>query len=208
LANLTAYAYLLDLQRASADAGSTNTYGASIEGSKAVGKAKLGYYLEFARQDNAARSTTSYNANYYHVKGTAKIQNVTVGVAREVLGNGNGFGFSTPLATLHKWDGFADKFLTTPADGIEDNYVLAAVPLPWGVKLKAFIHHFHAESGKNSYGHEYDVVLAKEFPRGIKALVKGMFYEADDNAPNFALTDTSKVALQLEYRWPPNPKKR
>jgi hypothetical protein len=28
-------------------------------------------------------------------------------------------GFSTPLATLHKFQGWVDKFLTTPANGID-----------------------------------------------------------------------------------------
>ena len=32
-------------------------------------------------------------------------------------------GFTTPLATLHKFQGFADKFLTTPANGIRDTYI-------------------------------------------------------------------------------------
>ena len=36
-------------------------------------------------------------------------------------GNGT-IGFSTPLATLHKFQGFADVFLTTPASGITDAY--------------------------------------------------------------------------------------
>ena len=38
-------------------------------------------------------------------------------------------GFTTPLATLHKFQGWADKFLTTPPNGIEDMYVNAIVNL-------------------------------------------------------------------------------
>ena len=41
----------------------------------------------------------------------------------EVLGADNGVGFATPLATGHKFQGWADKFLTTPGDGIEDVYI-------------------------------------------------------------------------------------
>ena len=34
---------------------------------------------------------------------------------------GNGVkGFTTPLASLHKFQGWADKFTATPANGIED----------------------------------------------------------------------------------------
>src|SRR3546814_11261136 len=52
----------------------------------------------------------------------------------EVLGGDDGTGnraFQTPLATKHAFQGWADVFLTTPADGIEDAYVGATVPL-WG----------------------------------------------------------------------------
>ena len=38
-------------------------------------------------------------------------------------------GFTTPLATLHKFQGWADKFLTTPTNGVEDRYVNAGVAL-------------------------------------------------------------------------------
>ena len=34
-----------------------------------------------------------------------------------------GLAFVTPLATLHKFQGWADKFLATPASGIEDAYI-------------------------------------------------------------------------------------
>jgi hypothetical protein len=34
-------------------------------------------------------------------------------------------GFTTPLATLHKFQGWADKFLTTPVNGLADLYVNA-----------------------------------------------------------------------------------
>ena len=40
-----------------------------------------------------------------------------------------GKGFTTPLATLHKFQGWADKFLTTPPNGIEDLYATASVNL-------------------------------------------------------------------------------
>ena len=42
---------------------------------------------------------------------------------------GAGKGFTTPLATLHKFQGWADKFLTTPPNGLEDLYANASVNL-------------------------------------------------------------------------------
>src|SRR3546814_12023345 len=44
----------------------------------------------------------------------------------EVLGSDAGvFAFQTPLATLHKFQGWADLFLTTPSAGVRDlNFTL------------------------------------------------------------------------------------
>ncbi len=44
---------------------------------------------------------------------------------------GNGaIGFATPLATLHIFNGWADLFLTTPANGLKDLYFQAGYSLP------------------------------------------------------------------------------
>src|SRR5579863_6611342 len=40
-------------------------------------------------------------------------------------GNGHA-GFSTPLATTHLFDGWADMFLTTPANGLGNFYLKAS----------------------------------------------------------------------------------
>ena len=50
-------------------------------------------------------------------------------------GNGT-IGFSTPLATLHIFQGWADVFLTTPTTGIEDFYVKAG----YGFAARAALH--------------------------------------------------------------------
>ena len=52
---------------------------------------------------------------------------------------GNGVkGFTTPLATLHKFQGWADKFLATPVNGIEDEYVnLSARSRPSAVSTRS-----------------------------------------------------------------------
>ncbi len=50
----------------------------------------------------------------------------TLGVGYELLGSDDGVAaFQTPLATLHKFNGFADQFLVTPAGGLQDIYFYA-----------------------------------------------------------------------------------
>ena len=49
-----------------------------------------------------------------------------IGGGYEVLGADDGAAltsFQTPLATLHKFQGWADKFLTTPPNGIREGAV-------------------------------------------------------------------------------------
>ena len=83
---------------------------------------------------------------------TATFRQFGLGVGTEIM-QGNGVkGFTTPLGTLHKFQGWADKFLTTPANGLEDLYANASVNLK-GVGMLdtlAFIvsyHDYDAERG-------------------------------------------------------------
>jgi len=115
-------------------------------------------------------------------------------------GNGT-VGFATPLATLHQFEGWADKFLTTPANGIKDLYGR----LGWnGSKLLGLdslsaavvYHHFDAERFPREIGRvlcahdryvlaidDQDVVLKAvggRFLRGnlsVKATLSGIVFE-------------------------------
>ena len=49
--------------------------------------------------------------------------------------------FQTLLATLHKFQGWADKFLTTPPNGIRDLYGSAGYTLKKAVGLKEQVRH-------------------------------------------------------------------
>ena len=99
--------------------------------------------------------------------------------------------FSTPLATLHSFQGFADKFLTTPGDGIEDVYASVFTNI-LGAKAGVIYHDFEADEGGANYGDEIDVVIAKQVHKNVHLLFKYANYNADDFG-----TDTEKAWLQL-----------
>ena len=85
-----------------------------------------------------------------------------------MLGSDNGVGVKTPYATLHGFQGWADKFLTTPADGIEDFYLGLSGKLG-GVTLGATYHDFQAEESSADFGTEIDLVAtwpSGRWPRG------------------------------------------
>jgi len=62
--------------------------------------------------------------------GGALLAGLTGLVGYEVLEGNGAIGFATPLATLHAFNGWADMFLTTPANGLKDLYFRASYALP------------------------------------------------------------------------------
>ena len=134
---LNVYAYLLDLHNDAGDANSNNTFGASLAGP--VFDTPLSYYTEFAHQTDAFDSPLNYSAKYAHGSiSFPVVEGVKASVGLEYLGSNNGVGFKTPLATLHKFNGFADVFLNTPSGGLTDAYASLGTQLPFGLKTTVF----------------------------------------------------------------------
>ena len=141
---LTAYGYLMDIE--SADAQSNETYGLRFAGKQALGKTvSLLYTLEYARQEDYADNPVEYDADYYMVEaGLALPAAVTLNLGQEMLEGdeeSRGKAFRTPLATLHKFQGWADVFLATPSGGIQDSYAGASIVVA-GVTAQAVWHDF------------------------------------------------------------------
>jgi len=113
----------------------------------------------------------------------------------ELLGSDNGVGFSTPLATLHKFQGFSDKFLSTPAEGIQDVYLTVKGAVS-GVNLSATYHDLSSDINDKDYGSEIDLVAVYSINKNYKTLIKLATYSATDHA-----TDTSKLWLQAEAKF-------
>lgn len=187
---LSGFAYLLDMNES--PALSSSTYGLEYKGGFTVSDdLSLGLNLSYAEQSDYKDSPLNYDAGYYFGELSAKFQPVTVAIGHEVLESDNGVSFKTPLATLHKFQGFADKFLVTPADGIEDSYLKVATKVA-GVKLVAVYHDFQAESGGMDYGSEIDFVAAYTFSKNYSVLFKYAAYDAGEYA-----TDTDKAWLMV-----------
>lgn len=179
IGKLVGYAYLLDQ-----DGGAEiDTYGVSLTGAKD----KLSYALEYATQENGA-----FDADYIKLEGAYDFGAVKATLGYEVLGSDNGaYGFATPLATLHKFNGWADMFLGTPATGLEDIYVSVAGKVAGGKWTVAY-HDFSADEGSASYGSEIDAVYGRPLNKTFSMGVKLAMYSADDFG-----VDTDKVWLWL-----------
>jgi hypothetical protein len=201
---LTAFAYRVDIDPLvrvpAAVRDASETYGIRFAGSRPLQTVKLSYVASYATQQEAARNPLSFDLDYYLGEVNAAYGSYSIGAGVEIL-EGNGTkGFTTPLATLHKFQGWADKFLTTPADGIDDRYVTAAISRQrWAaldmLSIVATYHRYEAERGSLHYGSEADLQAQAKW-RHLTGTLKYAQYDADR-----LLTDTTKWWAQLEYVW-------
>ncbi len=209
---LTAFAYVLELDPIAGltgaldpRRGSTGTYGGRFAGAWPLDGVKLGYVVSYAWQESRADNPLRFSNDYFLAELSATVQSFTLTLSEEILqGNGTA-GFATPLATLHQFQGWADKFLTTPPNGIKDPHVSLAWTRShlWGldsVSATVVYHDFRAERVNTSYGTEYDLSLGAKW-RHYAALLKYANYTADRATPVAVARDTSKFWAQLEYIW-------
>ena len=198
-ANLVAFAYLLDLSLKqpsyvpppppnAPNTNSSKTFGLRISGAHDLTeKLNLGYVGSYAYQSEFGPYRklvngipfTSFDVHYYFVEASLGWAGLgRIGAAYEELGSDAGLErFQTPLATLHKFNGFADVFLNNGGPGgLRDFYAFLAPKLPWGIKAKLIYHRFWSDSGGAVLGNEYDAVISKGFGKHFSLLFKGAYF--------------------------------
>jgi hypothetical protein len=185
---LTAYAYLLKDDDTDAK---NDTFGASFGGKTAVNDLSVIYSAEVATQ-----STDDFDALYYALEGGVVVDGITIALGNETLGSDSGdYGFQTPLATKHAFNGWADMFLATPKDGLSDTYLKVA-GMAAGVKLVGIYHDFKADEGSNDYGSEIDLLAVKKLNDKFTVGAKYATYSAEDT-----YVDTDKFWLWAQAKF-------
>ncbi|MEH6756293.1 MAG: alginate export family protein [Parasphingorhabdus sp.] len=197
-ANLKGFAYLLDF-----DAGqpvslsSSATYGARATATFPVAE---GFSIDlagsYAVQKDYKANPNNYSVDYIAGSVGTSFSGFGLTLGYESLGaDGAGNSFQTPLATLHKFNGWADVFLNTPGAGLEDKYVSVSkkFKLLGGLAASAAYHDFRSDVGSVKYGTEFDAALNFN----IDVISVGLKY-ANYNAKNLAV-DTEKFWLRLGY---------
>jgi hypothetical protein len=196
IGSIIGYGYLLENK--SAQALSSNTFGARWQGKAG---SYVNYNLEYAQQKEAGDNPTDYSAAYMlaELNGSIPVatSKINLGVGYELLGSDDGrAAFTTSLATLHAFQGWADKFLTTPAAGIEDTYFSVGTAFK-AVTVSLVYHTYSADEGDFDYGDELGLVAeTKVGPVGLT--FKYADYSADAAAPTPGVgftRDTQKLWL-------------
>jgi hypothetical protein len=191
IGKVTGYAYLLEVDNTTDN--SIDTYGIRLSGAKDVGDIKVLYTAEYADQENETALAT-FDTDYSLLEAGLAVNGITAKVGYEILGSDNSVsGFTTPLATGHKFNGWADQFLSTPTQGLKDAYVSLSGKVMGG-KLAVIYHDFEADDSTatvDDLGDELDIVYARKFGKNYNAGIKYANYDAGDAAAG--KVDTEKL---------------
>lgn len=201
---LTGFAYLVDQDEAAVQnyRMSSQTYGVRLAGAKPLSKAvKASWQLSYARQSDYHRNPNDYSADYWLADATLEVEGWKLNGGYEVLGASSGVAltsFETPLGTNFKFQGWADKFLVTPPNGVRDLYVGGGYGLKElgplkAVSFQAAWHRFESDRLSQHYGNEIDLLASAKW-RKTAISVRYAHYDAKSFA-----TDTDKLWLQLDW---------
>jgi hypothetical protein len=198
IGNLEGYAYLLDYEDSVDDSAySRATYGARLSGAQPLNDAfKVLYTAEYATQDDYADGEMDQQ-DYYLLELGGKYKGWLLKLSHEVQEGDGTYSFRTPLGTNHAFQGWADIFLNTPTQGLEDTYV-TLVGNVLGAKLVAVYHDFETDEDSLDAGDEYDLMLEKTFKEHYTLGVKYADYNADEE---FGGVDTEKFWVYAQVKF-------
>ncbi len=189
-----------------------SAYGLNVYGKVPVSDFSLTYWAEYAHEIVHNKVKKLYGkSDYYHVNVGTNLRLLN-GVPFLQLGYEH-FGkyFVTPLATLHKFNGWADVFLkyTAASDtyGLNDYYFTLGYRNSAIGKLEGVFHKFRAAKsfpgGGKNFGTEIDLLYTKPLTKNLSFLLKFANYNADSDAKNAGIgdKDTTKAWVMLTYKF-------
>lgn len=216
---LTAYAYWYDMDHiapTSTSNVSNRTVGLRADGHHKIDDHwKVLYTAEYAKQDpngdSDQRKTTGgsdlIDTHYYKLGLGAGWDNWFARIDQELLSSNNGqFAFQTPLGTNHLFQGWVDKFLVTPAEGIRDTFITAGGKV-WNVTLLTEYHWIDSDKDfarvggglGDRYGTEWDISAAYAYDKHLSGKIEyGAYHEEDQRAAG-RIRDTDKLWLTVMY---------
>lgn len=208
---LTAYDYMIS--------STSDTIGMALTGDIPIAGAKVSYRAEYASQGDASRDTDSTHkdvkadASYYNLDALANVNGLLIGAGYEFLSGATNNGtqatdgktaFQTPLATLHAFNGWGDKFLVTPIGGLVDKSASLGYTSAEFGKAMIIYHDFTTDvdmGDKSDLGSEWDILYTNAIPgiKGLSGLAKAAYFRSGDVATY--TKNVQKVWLQLGYKF-------
>lgn len=187
------------------DSASNRTMGGTLGWSKSFGRLGLSLRADLARQSGWHTPAPSSEGLYRSIEVGLSQGSWRLMASRELLGGDGDIAFQTPLAGLHAFNGHADRFLKTPAQGLDDR----ALGLGWKHghwQVQTTRHWYASTEGALEYGTETDTAVLYALPRGQRLIAKWARYSGSDDAEVARLAplqaaDVDKVWLLWEWKW-------
>jgi hypothetical protein len=209
--SIVGYAYLLDFEPGQTGptvqvTSSNKTLGLRFDGGIKLGAPKLLYTAEYAKQNDYADGAATVDADYYFAMLGVEFVGVQIKLNYEVLSGDGVYALQTPFATLHAFNGWADKFLVTPADGLIDSFLSVGGRVA-SVNLLGMYHLYGSDNLGYEYGQELNLLVSWKLNKYLTLLTKYANYQGDKNSTNVARnggapsTDLSKAWLQAEVQF-------
>lgn len=192
--DLAVFAHAFDFTYA--PAASHWNLGFLYRGSKALDDNRsLIYDLSYVKQSEFRDGSSAIDADYIAGSFGVKVSTWSFSAHYESLGGDGLYGFQTPLATLHGFNGWADVFLTTPEWGLVDYFGKVQYKQD-GLLFQFLFHKFESDAGSEEYGTEYDAHFAYTWKHGASAGVKLAHYLTDGWG-----SDITKVWAYVGYKY-------
>ncbi len=168
---------------------SSKTFGLRLDGVRKLNDDwKVLYTAEYAKQDDYRGGSPLIDTHYFKLGGGAAYGNWSLRINHEKLSSNDGkYAFQTPLGTNHLFQGWADVFLATPRQGMEDTFITLAGSIEQA-KLYAEYHVFKSDERYQSlngqlgdkYGTELDLSVTYPFSKEITGKLEyANFNESD-----------------------------
>ncbi|OIQ83458.1 hypothetical protein GALL_347390 [mine drainage metagenome] len=173
------------------------------------------YTAEYAKQNGFQGGDSRIDANYYKIGGGASYDNLSLRLDQEKLSSNHGlYAFQTPFGTNHLFQGWTDKFLATPAEGLIDSFITGTCKYA-DFSFFADYHLYQSDMRFNEvgggtggrYGTEWNAAVSYAYDKHISTKVEyGKFSEGDHyntsaNSPvqTNRIRDTEKLWLTAMY---------
>jgi hypothetical protein len=194
---------------------SSITEGGRITGQAPLGPLQLAYAGTYADQRNyRSGPTPRFDLPYWDVNLAASWRMLTGKVDYEVLGGNGVRGFTTPLATVHAFDGWSDAWVSPGGnksfvDGIRDLSGGLAFRPPiraryfFAPELTAIYHDFHDDRTGAGLAHEIDFLATAAFTKQLTGLVKFADFQRNGTVPPGTVApppSRTKVWIGFEYK--------
>ncbi len=187
---------------------SNRTLGLRLDGAHKLNDDwKLLYTAEYARQQDYSGGDSRIDAHYYKLGAGAALGNLSLRADQELLSSNNGlYAFQTPFGTNHLFQGWVDRFLVTPKEGIRDTFITATYKIGDFVFFADY-HWLNSDKNFNrvgggsgdQYGKEWNLAASYSYHKNLLAKVEyGQYSERDQYAAG-RIKDTDKLWLTLLY---------